>query len=418
MADDNVLPVRNKKNAPLFILLALVLGAAAGAAIWAFFKLMNICLDFLWTAVPARLDFAAYPIVVCAIGGLLIGLWQKKWQGYPEELNEVMAKVKSDHRYEYKNAWAIAIAALLPLIFGGSIGPEAGLTGVIAGLCTWVGDRFKSVAKEMQELAQIGIAATLSVIFAAPLFGFVAPFESENEQMVFPKKAKMVLYFAAIFGGMGIFALLTDWFGGGMGLDRFEAATIGTKELLWLLPLALIGTAGGYLYYLAERVVIRAVRPLDRFVVLRAVIGGLLLGTSGFILPWTMFAGEAQMELVMEQWTVLPVAVLLATGAVKIVISNVCLHTGWKGGNIFPVIFAGICIGYGMAALLQIDGVFAVAVVCASLCGAVMRKPLAVVLVLLLCFPLKGVLVMCAAAFIGATIPIPSRLRQGDNNTI
>lgn len=403
---------RTAKNQLIFVLLALLLGAAVGALIWLFFKIMDLGLEFLWETLPDVWDISVYPIIICGIGGLFIGLWQKKFGDYPEELNEVLGTVKESHRYEYRNAPAIAIAAMLPLIFGGSIGPEAGLTGVIAGLCTWVGDRFQHAAKEMKELAQIGISATLSVIFAAPLFGFVAPFESEEESITFPKRAKVILYFAAIFGGMGIYLLLNTMFGGGMGLGRFGAAAVGWQEIAWLIPFALIGTAAGFLYHLSGKLVGTALKPFQRFVLMRAIVGGLLLGTCGFFLPYTMFAGESQMTVVMSEWTTMTVAVLVGTGILKLIISTVCLHTGWKGGNIFPIIFSGVCLGYAMALITGVDSVFAVAVITASLCGAVMRKPIAVILVLLLCFPLKGVISMSAAAFIGASIPLPAMFRE------
>ncbi len=42
--------------------------------------------------------------------------------------------------------------------------------------------------------------------------------------------------------------------------------------------------------------------------------------------------------------------------------------------------------------------------------GAVMRQPLMAALLLVMCFPLKGVIVMLAAAAIGAAIPLPRTL--------
>lgn len=65
-------------------------------------------------------------------------LFRRRFGAYPEDLNKVMTQVKETGRYEYKHIGASAGGALLPLLFGGSVGPEAGLTGVIAGLCTWV----------------------------------------------------------------------------------------------------------------------------------------------------------------------------------------------------------------------------------------------------------------------------------------
>ena len=89
---------------------------------------------------------------MCFIGGLLIGLWKDKYGDSPEELAVVMRKVKKDHRYSYENIFQSIVSALLPLVFGASIGPEAGLTGIIAGLCTWVSDKLKIFHNELEEL--------------------------------------------------------------------------------------------------------------------------------------------------------------------------------------------------------------------------------------------------------------------------
>ena len=75
---------------------------------------------------------------------MVIGLYEKKTGIAAEDLPDVMAKVKSTGRYEYDHLGKLSIAALLPLLFGGSVGPEAGKAGVIAGLCTWVGDRMET----------------------------------------------------------------------------------------------------------------------------------------------------------------------------------------------------------------------------------------------------------------------------------
>ncbi len=48
-------------------------------------------------------------------------------------------------------------------------------TGIIAGLCTWVGDKLKHLFKEVQDLTAIGVTATLGTIFKSPMFGFIEP---------------------------------------------------------------------------------------------------------------------------------------------------------------------------------------------------------------------------------------------------
>lgn len=163
-----------------FAVVTVVLGACAGAFCWAFFFLMNAGLDLLWVKAPAWLaaigmPAVVYPLAFCVAGGVAIGLFQKNVGPYPDDMNAVLAEVKKTGRYDYRHLGAMFFGALLPLLFGGSIGPEAGLTGVVAGLCSWVGDRLKFVGAEMRELANAGTAAILSAIFSAPLFGLAAP---------------------------------------------------------------------------------------------------------------------------------------------------------------------------------------------------------------------------------------------------
>lgn len=69
--------MKKVKNSILFLLYTVLLGAVVGAIIWGFLKLMNLGIEFLWGYIPSQIDFPYYTICVCAVGGLLIGLWKK-----------------------------------------------------------------------------------------------------------------------------------------------------------------------------------------------------------------------------------------------------------------------------------------------------------------------------------------------------
>ena len=167
-----------QKNSLLFVFFAFIMGSCSGLFIWIFFQIMNFCIHLLWHTIPSYVSIPFNTIILCTLGGLLIGLFRKKFGDYPEELDTVIKKVKEDGKYPYHNILPMSVAALLPLIFGASIGPEAGLTGVIAGLCSWVSDKIKKAGKEIQELTKLGISATLGTIFNAPMFGFMETIES------------------------------------------------------------------------------------------------------------------------------------------------------------------------------------------------------------------------------------------------
>lgn len=396
-----------KKNLVMILVVAF-LGGVIGGITWLLLFLLNLGIDFLWSFLPERIDFAFYPLVICAIGGFLVGLWEKKFGPYPRELSEIVAEIKSGKKIPYNNLHIIGVAALLPLIFGGSLGPEAGLSGIIVGLCYWFADKFKYTIQEVEEIAEIGMAATIGVIFNSPLFGFVNQIEDDNSLSQIPKNTKILLYFVGIIGGFGAFRFLSNMIAAGSGLGNFPAIeTLGITEWALVIPLALIGSLLGILYFVFKGMVKFAVHPFKNKVVVKAVLAGVVLGGMGMLLPYTLFSGEHQMEGLIDGWKTVGVALLFVTAVAKLLITNVCLEMGWRGGHIFPVIFAGSAIGYALAILLPIDPIFCVAVVTAALTSAILRKPLAVILLLLIMFPVSAVIPMAIGAVIGGATPIP-----------
>ncbi len=424
----------------MFSVCTIVTGAFAGAAVWVFFKLMGIGLAFLWETLPAMLlehaaqvapdalqampvlfsgafGFLPWTLLLCVGGGLAIGLFQKRFGELPEDLDTVMAQVKENGRYDYSRLGRMSVAALLPLVFGGSVGPEAGLTGVIAGLSTWVGDRMRRFGSDFKDLTCAGVQAALSAVFTAPLYGFVAPFAGsasdipEQGTFVAPKRWKAVAYLCAVAGALVAFLGLGALFGGGMAMPRFSSLSVGAPELCWLVVLVAAGCAAGWLFLIGDAVSGK-VRGRLGGPVARCVLAGLLLAVAGTAFPLVMFAGESQSELVMESYAQIGAVALLATGFLKPLVTAACIKLGWRGGHFFPLIFSGICLGYGFSLLLGIDAVFCCAACTAACMAAVMRQPIMVALLLFLCFPVSGVAVMLVSALVAAAVPLPRCLQE------
>ena len=388
------------------------IGAIIGAVVWGFLRVMNLGIDLLWHTLPEALGGGVvatlWPILLCGVGGLIIGYFQKVWGPYPEELQVVMAKKKKDGVYPYDRIPQMLVAAILPLLFGAALGPEAGLTGVIVGLCCWAGHNFKFAGKTLPELAEVGFAATLSVLFGSPLFGFVMPVEKDiysDEEMKLPKGVKIFATFCAIFGGLAICMLLGRLFGGGSGLPRFGEAFVDKQDILWMFPVVLIGVVYGLLFKGSESVLHKLSAPFRKYPIALALGGGLLLGATGMVFPIAMFSGEHEMGVLMEEYLQYTPALLFVIAAVKMVLINVCLCSGWRGGHFFPAIFAGVCVGFACASVIPIDPVFSCAVACAAVMTTVMRKPFAVAMLLMLCFPVECLLYLIGASFLAALIP-------------
>ena len=398
--------MKNIKNNLVFLLYTALLGAIVGAIIWGFLRVMNLGIDLLWGYIPSLTDFPYYTLCVCSVGGLLIGLYKRKFGDRPEELSAVIGTVKKTGGYPYHNVFSTIGSALFPLVIGASIGPEAGLTGVIAGLCTWVGDKLKRFKKEVEELTAIGLSATLGTIFRSPMFGFIEPLESEKDTTL-PKTSKIVLYITAILSSFGIFILLSRLLGGGAGMESMEAESIPPVQYLYAVLFILVGIAAGYLFFVFKKLTGTLAKRFERFVVLRATVGGVLLGVAGTFLPLTMFSGEHQIGEVMENMGTIGAVMLIVISVVKLLLTNICIDSGLKGGHFFPVIFCGVSLGCAMSLLTGVSAVFCAAVVTSALVGHTLKKPIATVLLLMIVFPPRLIPVMLAAAAAARFIPTP-----------
>lgn len=397
---------KNIKNQASLLLFCVLIGGTAGAVIWTFLKVMSLGIEFLWQWVPSKIEIPFYTIIICTMGAALIGLFRWKFGDYPEELETVMGKVKKDKTYKYSNMPVLLGSALFPLILGSSIGPEAGLTGVIVGLCYWVADNLSFAGQNVKEYSEIGTAVTLSVLFRAPLFGvFTVEEENRNKEIVkLPGTLKLFIYGLAIAAGMGCYMLLSEFFGAGLsGLPSFPDMQPDYSDYLMLIIYILLGVILSKFYEITCSITENFAQKLPA--IIRETIGGLCLGVLGMALPVLMFSGEEAMGELIEDCSQYLPWMLALIAFLKVLLTNICIHAGLKGGHFFPVIFAGVCLGFAASMLVfggsSGHGVFAAATVTASLLGGIMKKPLAVTVLLFLCFPVKLFLFIFLAAAAG-----------------
>lgn len=398
-----------KNQLTLWLFCALI-GAVAGALVWILLKIMAVGTEFLWNRIPSKNVSPYYTLFLCVAGAAMIGIFRKVFGDYPEDLETVMEKVRSEKRYEYKNMPVMMVAALLPLLIGSSVGPEAGLTGIIVGLCYWAGDNLKFAGQNTRNYSQVGIVVSMSVLFHAPLFGIFEVEENSNESLsALTKGSKLFIYGIALAAGTGIYGGLSALFGASLsGFPSFDMVEIQKKDYLLMVLYILCGLLLAYFYQSTHKL---TKKISNRFpAVMKEIFAGLFLGITGTFLPVLLFSGEEQMGTLMETYTSYLPLTLIGIAFFKLLLTNLCIQFGLKGGHFFPVIFAGVCMGYGVAMLTcGLNGghvVFGAAIVTASLLGGIMKKPLAVTMLLFLCFPVKMFIWIFVAALIGSKLTV------------
>ena len=181
-------------------------------------------------------------------------------------------------------------------------------------------------------------------------------------------------------------------------------------NLIYIIPLCLIGVIGGLIYLASHRLANVISNKFEKFVVIKCVVGGVILGVIGTFLPLAMFSGEHQIAEIAKNGAEIGIWMLILVAFVKIILTTICIEAGLKGGHFFPVIFSGVCLGYAFGTAFGVDVVFAMAIVTTSLVGYTLKKPLATVLLLMIVFPWQYILIMMAAALFARIIPAPKTL--------
>lgn len=216
------------------------------------------------------------------------------------------------------------------------------------------------------------MAVTLSVLFHVPLFGIFAVEESDGEEEVLSltKTSKIIIYGIALAAGTGCYMLLSDLFGSGLGAaPSFPAAKPERMDFLLMIIYIIAGCIMAKFYHIKHKgchSVANWIPPI-----FREMAGGLCLGIAGCLIPVIMFSGEEEMGILMTEY-----------------------------GSYLP----WMLIGIAMFVFPDCTGhvVFAAAIVTASLLGGIMKKPLAVTMLLFLCFPIKMFVWIFVAAALGS----------------
>ncbi|WP_138376514.1 chloride channel protein, partial [Dorea longicatena] len=348
--EKNIQKIKIKNQLELWAFCA-VIGTVAGALVWALLKIMASGTEIIWEWIPERIHIPYYTVLVCTVGGAIIGIFRKLYGDYPEDMETVMGKVKKEKRYEYKNMLVMMIAALLPLLIGSSVGPEAGLTGIIVGLCYWAGENLKFAKQHTKEYSQIGAAVSLSVLFHAPLFGIFEVEEDPDMQLAeLGRGSKIFIYGIALAAGTGSYAGLSALLGGGMsGFPSFDIVAVQRIDYVMMLVYMFCGCVLAYFYETTHTVTGIIAGKIPG--VVKEILAGLCLGVVGMLIPAVMFSGEEQMGVLMKEYAGYMAIALIGVAFLKIILTNLCIQFGLKGGHFFPVIFAGVCLGYGLAML-------------------------------------------------------------------
>jgi len=181
----------------------------------------------------------------------------------------------------------------------------------------------------------------------------------------------------------------------------------------------MIGAIAGLIFIFVFKWLRQLMQPLKGHLVLRGVLGGLGMGIIGALLPLTLFSGEEGTSQLIVQATTIGFGMLIVLAIGKLLATSLLLATGWKGGYIFPIMFAGVALG--MAGKLLFPGVPTAVTVAATLAGALvaaLRAPLFAALFTLVLVQAETAPVVAIAVMISSLMVALVVLRQARSSAM
>jgi H+/Cl- antiporter ClcA len=337
-----------------FVLAAILIAIAAAGVMVLFLEVQNLSEAFLW---PDSLPVPFFALVLATAGGLAVGLCLHVFGDHVLLLQQSLMEFQKTGRFEPRHLPAGLLAIYLSLIFGASLGPEVAAIDMGGSMGTLAGDRLRS---RVRTLSTAGIVGALA--------------------------------------GFAIYLQITKTAGGAL----YPLPTLGKLLPLYLLYAAILGLAGaaaGVLFIGAFRLFSHLMTHIAGRHLVRGLVGGVGLGIAGTVFPLVLFSGQNEFKTVLETGATAGAAVLLLLVAAKIFASTWCMATIFKGGPIFPLIFAGGTLGLAVSLLVPaIPPAVAVPAVMAGMIVCVLKMPAVVIPLVALVFLQWEILIIVTIA--------------------
>jgi H+/Cl- antiporter ClcA len=359
--------------------LAALMGLLTAAVTFVFIVLVHEATKLVWVQAASVVGLPApvLTILICTLGGLLVGLLVRAFGDHTAIFGEIMQEFGRTGRFNYRAAPGILLTAIVSLVSGASLGPEAPLADATGGIGTWLAERMRLDPRETRSLSFSGVSGMLGAFITAPVGGALLALESAQGGA-----SGLALYFWTLFPSLlsasvatVVFVALSGSFFGTIYV--FPEYLPSLRHLLQAVPLGMLGGFVGVLFFLVLRRLQALMTPLKDRVVLRGLIGGLGLGVAGAFLPLVLFSGEEESLVLIEQAAEIGVPMLVLLAGAKLLVTGLGLATGWKGGYIFPILFVGVALGLAVNLVLpQIPVAVAVSAAIAGALAAALRAPL------------------------------------------
>jgi CIC family chloride channel protein len=380
----------------LSVLLGIVVALSAQAFLWLLHEGTVVFLGWIGDYRPLTVDqarhLAQWPAwrfgdfwipVATTLGGLAVGYLAHVLApetGGDGSDNAIETFHHRGGRMRYRVPFVKTLVSVITIGSGGSAGREGPTSQIASGLGAMIGGIFNLPESERRYLVLIGMAGGLAAIFRSPLGGAFFAVEILFSTMAFQADALPYTLLSA-----AVAYALTGWFVGfGPLLPLPHGAAVGSfLQLGWFV---LLGILAGLFGVVLPTIYYRIKAAFDALrlpVILKPALGGLCVGLIGLVAPPLLSGGYGYMELALRGGLGMAAGILFVLSFGKLIATSITIGSGGSGGVFAPMLFVGVFLGAGLAALLMAIGISGISASALALAGmaavfaGVARVPLA-----------------------------------------
>ncbi len=376
-----------------YILLLFVsgLGALGALMMILFFFLEDFFVGILWGGITTDSlapVFNPWILVICAAGGLGVGLIRHYFRGGISIMAEDLIEFNEKGRFALKRGVELFARGLVSLVCGAPLGPEAPLTVSCGAVGTVVAEKARLPAPVVTLSALSSISGFFGAFLSSPFAGALIFIETTLEKGIMTWKAVLPSIVAATAGVAVYFLVSGTLLINSFVLPEYEA--FRDIDLVYSILLGIVGAGCGIFFITIYKKMRSIFEPYEDRPVLLGLAGGIGLGIAGMLLPLTLFMGSEQLQFLINHYMAVSILLLLAIVVVKILLITFSFSTGFAGGYIFPSFFIGGTVGILIYRLFPAIPL-AVCIVCviAAVSVTLLRSPIAIALIIAIVFQLQ-----------------------------
>lgn len=406
---DTEAPPQNAGTLVKMLVVAALVGLAAGAAVIVFLTVEHELQNLLWTTIPDAMGgIQAWWVFLVLLTGA-VGVWAVEklpGNGGHRPLDGLSMNIGP------REITSVVLAALISLSVGAVVGPEAPLMAIGSAVGAAFATRANEQVRKLFMMA--GSVAAITMILGNPMISAVLLLEAVVLKGS-PGGRKVMMGLLPILIAMGFGYVIQVGFGGWSGVGESKLGVPGLPDYP---AVQAVDLAVGLLVALATAILAvfaveagtlwqnRIRKPLLGLLISAAIVATAAVATyliTGESLDVILFSGESATGVVLG---ITSISALLVIAVAKTIGYAVSLGGGFRGGMVFPAVFLGVVVATAAANMVSSSNVSALASagIAAAVAG-VMRLPFtAVLLALLLCSPAG--LAVTTTAIIGAVVGV------------